>query len=1199
MYGGGNHRIEFRLLGSVEVAAGNRVIEIGSLKQRALLVALLLRLNHPVPADTLVEDLWGDAPPQSVAQSLQSLASRLKRALETAERDDGAPAGRLRGRDGGYVLEAEPESVDAVRFERLLSAGREALTTGHADAAREAFEAALALWRGPALGDLSDRPFARLEASRLEEARMLALEELAETYLTLGRAEDALARLTIHVGRHPLRERAWGQLMLALYRLGRQADALRAYQQVRHILAEELGVDPTPELRSLEEQILRQSPDLAGPATPPAPAPRSADIVVFLFTDIEASTRRWEGDQEAMANDLARHDGLLLDAVEATGGDVFSHTGDGFCVAYATVPDALRAAVAAQRALLEAAWSSPVPLRVRMAVHAGAAEHRAGNWFGPTLNRASRLLATAAGGQVVCSQVAVDLSRDELPRGVGLVDLGEHRLADLSRPERVYQVTHPDLIAEFPPLQSLDTRHHNLPVALTSFVGREEELAQVLALLESSRLLTLAGTGGAGKTRLALQVAVAALGHFPDGAWFVELASVRDPDQVSAEAVTTLGFLPGGLAPDGESLEERLCDHLQNRRMLLVLDNCEHVIEAAAQLAHTVLARCPDVTVLATSREVLGLPGEVVWKVPPLSLPPANVSDPEALAGCDAVALFCERARAAQPGFGLSTANAAAVAGICRRLDGIPLGLELAAAKIRVLGAHQVAERLDDRFRLLAGGSRMAIPRHQTLRAAVDWSYGLLPAPEQIVLRRLAVFPGTFALAAAEAVVGPVEPQSAADPDFDVLDLLSRLVDKSMVTVFSEEPEARYGLLETIREYAGQKLAEAGEVETIRTRHRDFFLGLADRWAARTKFDDWAPWIHTVVADQESFNAALEWSLAQGDHEQLLRLAGAHWAYWYWTEQAGFWKYWLEKALALCEDPSPSRVEALVGLATLLRWSGRELYRCDPLFDQALDNARSAGSDHLMAQVLFYRSDFVFARGERAAALAMVQEALRIWDEDGFVYGRGWCHFLLGWMALAEHDVDRAGQHFETCLGHADEAGDESMKAHARPGVALVTALRGDHELARLIAAEGIATAELVGEAPRVLMMALARAAQVAVVGDDPAMVSLVGRLVRLLHAKGVSYWADTALELAALGLAGKLPQEAAVIFAASQNLRQELDDVGAEAASLGERVQGCRMQLIELLGPEGWEAASRQAAAMTVAETIGYALTALDTVAD
>jgi len=454
VYAGADFGIEFRLLGSVEVAAGNRVIETGSLKQRALLVALLLQLNHPVPADTLVEDLWGDSPPASVAQSLQSLASRLKRALEpaTGPSDHGASP-RLRGRDGGYVLEADPDSLDTVRFERFLASGRDALATNRPEAAVEALEAGLALWRGPALGELSDRPFARLEASRLEEARMTAVEELAEAHLALGRAEEALARLSTHVGQHPLRERPWGQLMLALYRLGRQADALRAYQRLRRTLAEELGVDPTPELRSLEERILRHSPDLAGPEISKAPASprRSADIVVFLFTDIESSTRRWEGDQEAMANDLARHDGLLLDAVEATGGDVFSHTGDGFCVAFSTVTDALEAAVTAQRSLRAATWSSPVPLQVRMAVHAGAAEHRAGNWFGPTLNRTSRLLATAAGGQVVCSQVAVDLSQDALGAG----QIGQAVLAEIDEPDTAGQL----VLAEV----DGDLRAHDLP----------------------------------------------------------------------------------------------------------------------------------------------------------------------------------------------------------------------------------------------------------------------------------------------------------------------------------------------------------------------------------------------------------------------------------------------------------------------------------------------------------------------------------------------------------------------------------------------------------------------------------------------------------------------------------------------------------------------------------------------------------------
>ncbi|HEV3363912.1 MAG TPA: AAA family ATPase, partial [Acidimicrobiia bacterium] len=933
---------------------------------------------------------------------------------------------------------------------------------------------------------------------------------------------------------------------------------------------------------------LHQSSDLAGPDTAPAPAGprRSADIVVFLFTDIEASTRRWEGDQDAMARDLARHDGLLLDAVEATGGEVFSHTGDGFCVAFATVRDALEAAVIAQRALLDAKWSAPVPLRVRMAVHAGAAEHRAGNWFGPTLNRTSRLLATAAGGQVVCSQVAVDLSQDELPTGVGLVDLGEHRLADLSRPERVYQVTHQDLPAEFPRLQSLDTRRHNLPLALTSFVGREQELAEVVSLLENARLLTLAGTGGAGKTRLSLQAAATALAQFPDGVWFVELASLRDPDLVTAEVVTALGFLPGGLAAAGQSLEERLCDHLKTRRLLLVLDNCEHVVDAAARVAHTVLARCPHVTILATSREVLGLPGEVVWKVPPLSLPSADMSDVESLVHCDAVALFCERARATHPGFGLSAANAEAVAAICRRLDGIPLGLELAAAKIRVLGAHQVAERLDDRFRLLGGGSRAGVPRHQTLRAAMDWSFELLPAPEQLVLRRLAVFPGSFTLDAVEAVVGTFG-------GFDVVDLLSRLVDKSMVTVCRDDPEVRYSLLETVREYAGQKLAEAGEVAETRTRQRDFYLALADEWAESGSYHLWAHRIQRLLADG-GHEAAMEWSRAQGDHDELLRLVAAHWPYWYWTEMVG-WKFWLEEALARCETPSAARVEALIALATLLRGTGQEPERWDVLLDEAMQTARRLESEHLTAQVLFYTADLVMAQGDRRSAEAMLRRALHIWESTGLRTGIGWCHFLLGWIVLSEHEPRRAAEHFEASWQRAQDADDVSMRAHVRPALALVAAIQGDHAAARALAADGVRIAEEMEIAPRVLMMALVRAGQVSVLAGDREAPWFAARILRLLRDTGVGYWADTALELAGLVLAERSPAEAATLLRVSESLREEHNDVGADFSGIGECLDRCRAHLLERLGPAEWEAARARAEAVSVRDAIECALGSLE----
>ncbi|HEV3364577.1 MAG TPA: BTAD domain-containing putative transcriptional regulator, partial [Acidimicrobiia bacterium] len=453
-----------RLLGVFEVAAGGRVLEIGSPKQRRLLALLAVNLNRPVPLDVIVDVLWPDGPPASAHSTLQSLVSRLRMEL-------GAEGTRLRLREAGYVLEADPGQVDARRFEDRASQGRDAAARGDPERAAELFGEALGLWRGPALADLADTDPFRPEAVRLEEARLGVVEDLAEAELALGRPAPALARLEPHVEANPLRERAWGQRMVALYRLGRQADALRAYQGLRRLLGEELGLEPTPALRQLEQQILVQSPEL-DPLPPQAPAAReAAETEAFLFTDIEASTRRWEGDQDAMARDLGRHDLLLSQAVESAGGHVFSHTGDGLCAAFPTASAALSAALAGQQALLAAEWAGTAPLRVRMAVHAGAAERGGGTYLGPTLNRTARLLALASGGQVLCSQAGAELARDRLPRGVTLLDLGEHRLADLSRPERVYQLLHPDLPASFPPLRSPETRRHNLPLSLSSFVG--------------------------------------------------------------------------------------------------------------------------------------------------------------------------------------------------------------------------------------------------------------------------------------------------------------------------------------------------------------------------------------------------------------------------------------------------------------------------------------------------------------------------------------------------------------------------------------------------------------------------------------------------------------------------------------------------------------------------------------------------------
>jgi predicted ATPase/class 3 adenylate cyclase len=578
----------------------------------------------------------------------------------------------------------------------------------------------------------------------------------------------------------------------------------------------------------VENAILRHVPQLetstAAARCVPQRSPVAAGPTMFLFSDIVASTQRWEGDPEAMTVDLARHDELLRTCIETTGGEVFCHTGDGLGAAFTAAPNAVAAAVAAQRALACAAWAAAGPLRVRMAIHAGVAQRREGNYFGPPLNRVARLLGTASGGQVLCSQAAAELIGAALPHDVALIDLGEHRLADLSRPVRVFQVTHPDLPSQFPPLRSLGVHRHNVPVVLTPFIGRARELEELSTLLAGSRLLTLTGVGGAGKTRLALHTVAAALKVYTDGVWMVELASLRDGAQLASAVAAALSFETSTF-DSPQALEDRLIRHLETRQTLLLLDNCEHLLDTIARLIHALVTRCPGVTVVATSRERLGVPGETVWTVPPLSLP-SPAATVEELTGSDAVTFFCERARAAQPTFALDTTNAATVARICRRLDGIPLALELAAARIQVLSPTQLASRLDDRFRLLTGRERIAVPHQQTLRATIDWSYQLLSPREQRALARLAVFPDTFDLEAAEAVIsggGGVAPE-------DSVDVLCRLVDKSLVVIHSEGTTPRYRLLQTIRQYGIEKLAETDEEITTRRRHRDTFVARVQAW---------------------------------------------------------------------------------------------------------------------------------------------------------------------------------------------------------------------------------------------------------------------------------------------------------------------------------------------------------------------------------
>ncbi|MDH3704430.1 MAG: adenylate/guanylate cyclase domain-containing protein [Acidimicrobiia bacterium] len=557
-------------------------------------------------------------------------------------------------------------------------------------------------------------------------------------------------------------------------------------------------------------------------------------MVTFLFTDIEGSTRRWEDDPDDMQAALAAHDETLQTAVEQHRGWLFKHTGDGVCAAFTSPRDAVDAAIEAQRAL---------ELPVRMGIASGEAELRGDDYFGPALNRAARVMSAAHGGQVLLIDSTATMVRD-----LEMVDLGARRLRDLSEPVGLFQACSEGLGREFPPLRTLDATPGNLRSQATSFVGRDTELIELEASVLAHRLVTLTGVGGVGKTRLALQVAAELAPEFPDGVWLVELAPVLDPDAVPDAVATALGVIQ----QPGLSVAESVAAALDGRHRLLVLDNCEHVLDAAADLVESMMSRSDTVKVVATSREGLRVPGEHLWPVPSLGLGDASES-----AG---VALFVDRARAVVPDFSISDdADAAAASEICARLDGIPLAIELAAARMVSMGAGEVRDRLDDRFRLLTG-ARRGLERHQTLHHAVQWSYDLLDDDEKTVLRRCSVFSGGFDLATAVAVAGLDELD-----EFAVLDVLDALVRKSMLVADRSFGRVRYSLLETIRQFAEDQLVATGSAETIRDAHARHYAGcrddLLELWNSAEQRDayDW------LDREMSNLRAAVDWADDCGD----------------------------------------------------------------------------------------------------------------------------------------------------------------------------------------------------------------------------------------------------------------------------------------------------------------------------------------------
>jgi predicted ATPase/class 3 adenylate cyclase len=652
--------------------------------------------------------------------------------------------------------------------------------------------------------------------------------------------------------------------------------------------------------------------------------------VTFLLADVEGSTRLWESDPDTMADALARLERTLAETIARHGGvrPVEQGEGDSFVVGFSRASDAVACALDLQRAPL-------APVRLRIGLHTDEAKIRdERNYMGPAVNRAARLRELAHGGQTVLSGATHDLVIDHLPDDAWLMDLGNHRLRDLARSERVVQLCHPDVRVEFPALRSLDACPNNLPVQLTSFIGRRQEMAEVDRLLTNNRLVTLTGAGGAGKTRLALQVAAEMLTEFPAGVWQVDLAPLTDPAVVALSVARGLGL------PDERhrSTVQTLIGFLAQGRSLVVLDNCEHLLDACAVLIQELLHGCPALTILATSREPIGVTGEAIWRVPSLS------------EADEATELFADRAQRARPGFAVS-GHAEEVAEICCRLDGIPLAIELAAARLRAFSPAEILAGLHDRFRLLTGGSRTAVRRQQTLRASVDWSHALLTEPEQTLFRRLAAFAGGFDLDAAEAV-GDGEGLER----HQVLDLLALLVDKSLVVVEESQLATRYRLLETVRQYSLEKLSDSGEADGVRTRHRDHYTQTATLLDVSAS-GEFRRHIQRLEADIDNLRAAFEWSREIADLEGALSLASSLEPLWLGRSRMLEGLTWFDAALSdnrSLDAATAVRARALADAAALAAWGG--------------DASRMQQAEEAVAMARRLDDRPVFRRGPRAGA---------------------------------------------------------------------------------------------------------------------------------------------------------------------------------------------------------------------------------------
>lgn len=894
--------------------------------------------------------------------------------------------------------------------------------------------------------------------------------------------------------------------------------------------------------------------------------------LTFLFTDIEGSTARWEDHPEAMSAALERHNTLLRGAVESNGGIVFKTVGDAFFTVFRTGAAAVAAAVTAQRALAAEAWTPEIgPLLVRMGLHAGIPEYAGDDYFGPPLNRVARLMAAGHGGQVLVSHAVGELARDALPEGVALRDLGEHRLKDLQRPEHILQLVIAGLPDTFPPLTTLDAHPNNLPTDPTPLVGRERELEALRGLLLRAdlRLVTLHGPGGAGKTRLSLRAAAELSEHFTDGVYFVALAAVRDSHLFLPVVAQTLSVRESG----GQPLMEGMATALGQKRLLVVLDNLEQIAGDVAPVVADLLLKVPGLKLLVTSQALLRVRGEHVFEVPPLALPGGKRKlSARTLARYPAIQLFVERAQAIKPDFELTDASAPIVAEICARLDGLPLAIELAAARTKILPPLAILERLSahleaggpsGRLKLLTGGARDLPERQRTLLNTLAWSHDLLTAEEQALFRRLAGFLGGWTIEAVETIGAAV-----GDLDLDVLDGLESLADKSLIRreEGTNEGEPRFLMLQSIREYGLERLDHSGEMEIMRQAHAEYYLALAREAELALAGPEQQRWLGRLEDDHENLRAALEWARDRRDAGLALQLAGTLGRFWVTRGYHGEGRDWLRVALALADGQSPMGGEALLAADV----------------EPAIAPAR-AKSLHRLGTIDLDLGDY-------ARAAAHLREALDLYRALGDARGAAIALNGLGGTARYQGDYAGAQALFEESLALLRAQGDDAAVPGRLMNLGQVVARQGDYARAEALFEESLGLSRQQGNT-RAVVLTLESLGVLALSQGDLARAAPLCR-ESLSHAWQLGMKYEVSLLLNYLGEIERRqerPERAVRLFAASEALHGEIggtlpaDEQAEFARSIG--------QLREALGEAAFSVAWAEGQSTPAAEIISGVL--------